>query len=123
METIEKDISFVKVDKNLIGEVKVGEIFGLEVIEVGEQITLKLKKIQGEDTEENNERVKFNEVFKEIDDGLENIISVQISGIKFGSNCRIGKGITFGGINFQLFKDRDLAVIKKNSHWIIVGIY
>ena len=62
------------IDKNLIGEVKVGEIFGLEVIEVGEQITLKLKKIQGEDTEENNERVKFNEVFKEIDDGLENII-------------------------------------------------
>jgi hypothetical protein len=116
-----KDTSFVKVDKELIGEVKLGEVFGLEVVEIGEQITLKLKRIQ--ETEEDNERVGFYEVFKEIEDGLENIVVVQISGIKFGANCRIGKGITFGGINFQLFKGRDLLVIKQPNYWTVVGIY
>ena len=117
METKE----FVKVDKNLIGDCKVGDIFGLEVSEVGEQITLKLKKLS--EGEEENERVGFYEVFKEIDGGLENIIPAQIGGGKFGANCRIGSGVTFGGINFQLFKGRDLAVIKKNDYWIVVGIY
>jgi len=112
---------FVKVDKELIGEVKIGEIFGLEVVEINEKVTLQLKRIQ--EVEEEGEQVKFYDVFKEIDGGLENIIPVQIGGIRFGSNCKIGKGITFGSIDFQLFKGRDLSVIKKNDYWILVGIY
>jgi hypothetical protein len=120
-----EDNYFVKVNKELIKgdlDIKVGDIFGLEVSEVGEQIVFQLKRI--ENSTKDAEETKFSECFKQNWDGsLKTVRTLQIGGIKMQHPTKIGKGILFGGIDMQLFIGRNLSVIKQPDYWTIVGIY
>ena len=120
-----EDNYFVKVNKELIKgdtDIKVGDIFGLEVEKVGEQIVFKLKRI--EDSTKDAEQTKFFECFRQNWDGsLEPLRKIKIGGLKMDSGVKLGKGVLFGGIDLHLFLGRDLSVIKQPDCWTIVGIY
>ena len=114
---------FVKVDKELIGEAKVGEVFGLEVIEVGEQITLKLKKLQELSEENQAEEIKFSEVFAEGIGGLILKHNIKVNGVIFASGTFAPKDISLGGIIWQNYLNRNLSVVKNKDYWKFIGIY
>jgi len=120
-----EDKYFVKVNKELIKgdlDIKVGDIFGLEVSEVGEQIVFQLKRI--ENSTKDAEEVKFSECFKKNWDGsLESVRELRICGLQMEQGVKVGKNIFFAGIDFHLFFGRNLSVIKQPDCWIIVGIY
>ena len=120
-----EDNYFVKVNKELIKgdtDIKVGDIFGLEVEKVGEQIVFKLKRI--EDSTKDAEQTKFFECFRQNWDGsLEPLRKIKIGGLKMDLGVKLGEGVLFGGIDLHLFIGRNLSVIKQPDCWTIVGIY
>lgn len=112
---------FLQVDKSLIdNDVSIGDEFVLEVSEVGEKITLQLKR---KSKFEKSERVPFSDVFTYTSGVLVTKVPVRISGVEFGVGVSCGNGVTMGGINFYLFIGRELSVIKRPDVWIIDGIY
>lgn len=76
---------------------------------------------------ENYRRVKFTDVFEEKSDGsLSPKVPIEINGVSFNSETIFPVGVIFGGIDFHLYKNRDIAVQKfedpvENTH--IVGFY
>ncbi|HBD24536.1 MAG: hypothetical protein A2566_03720 [Candidatus Zambryskibacteria bacterium RIFOXYD1_FULL_40_13] len=61
--------------------------------------------------DENYRRVKFNDVFDEKPDGsLSPKVPIEINGVNFNSGTTFSKGVVFGGIDFHLYKNRDIAI-------------
>lgn len=59
-------------------------------------------------------RYKFSDIFQDsTEDYLVLKKPIEISGIKFQSGIRIQKGVALGGIDFHLFRGRDIAVVDK----------
>ena len=118
---------FCKVDEDFVKEngledSKVGDILGLEVVEIDKGLTLKLKRIK--ESEKDAEKVSFDDIFESRwDKSLRTKRPIKIGDIPFGENVTISKGVLFAGIDFQLFKGRDLSVIKEERYWKILGIY
>jgi hypothetical protein len=69
-------------------------------------------------------KYKFDEVFKENSDGsLTPVRSIQVHQTVFGPSASFRKGVAFGGINFHLYKNRDIAAEEKNGTLKIVGFF
>lgn len=70
---------------------------------------------------------KFLDIFEEFLDGsLSPKMAIEISGIKFTPGMRFQKGVAFGGIDFHLYKYRNIAIAdQKNEDGSlkIVGFY
>ncbi len=59
-------------------------------------------------------RYKFDDIFQELPDGsLTPKRPIEINGIMFGPGTFFQKGVVFGGIDFHLYKGRDIAIIKQ----------
>lgn len=71
------------------------------------------------------ERKKFLEIFQEnADSSLTPKQSIEINGIRFGPGVTFQKGVAFGGIDFQLFKYRDIQVEPQADGSLkIIGFY
>lgn len=75
------------------------------------------------------ERVPFLEIFNEYPDGsLSPRVPIEVNGALFKPGVVFQKGVIFGGVDFQLYKYRDIAFQRKandtyqNIHQI-VGFY
>ena len=73
----------------------------------------------------NPTRKQFLEVFQEFPDGsLSPKSIINVNGVIFGPGTVFQKGVIFGGIDFQLYKYRDIAVeIQSDGSFKIVGFY
>ena len=71
------------------------------------------------------ERLGFLAVFTELPDGsLSPRVYIDVKGVVFGRGVVFQKGVVFGGIDFQLYKYRDIAIEKlPNGTFKIVGFY
>ena len=104
-------------------DAKIGDTFALEVVKV-ENGEVKLNFVRIKESEKNAEKVAFVEIFGDtLDGGLKTIRPVKISDIPFAENVIISKGVLFAGIDFSLFKGRDLSVVKEERYWKIIGLY
>ena len=75
-----------------------------------------------------SKRYSFSEVFKSGEDAsLSLMLPIEVNGAIFPADTIFTKGILYGGIDFYLYKDRDLAVeVEKDSEGgplKIVGFY
>ena len=69
-------------------------------------------------------RYTFNQIFKEnLDGSLTPIKTVQINGLTFGPDISFQKGVASGGIDFHLYKNRDVAAKEENGVLNIVGFF
>jgi len=70
-------------------------------------------------------RYKFTDIFQESSDGaLSPKKQIEVNGVVFGQGINFQKGVAFGGIDFHLFKYRDIAAIEKEGDVLeIVGFY
>lgn len=70
------------------------------------------------------ERVTFREIFNVFPDGtLEPRTNIQVGGISFGPGVRFSRGASFAGIDFTLFVDRDLQIIRQPDWIQILGVF
>jgi len=77
-----------------------------------------------EDQIENQERLNFSDIFQEQSDGsLTPKVKIEVNGVSFGPGITFQKGVAFGGIDFYLFKNRDIAIVKEGDIYKIVGFY
>ncbi len=71
-----------------------------------------------------NGTYKFLDVFQENSDGsLTPKRQIRVNGISFDSGVTFQKGVSFGGIDFHLYKYFDLAVNEDNGVLNITGFY
>lgn len=69
-------------------------------------------------------RLKFNQLFREYPDGtVEPIELLKVGEVLIAPGVRFGKGATFAGIDFLLFRDHDFEVRKIDGQIIIERIY
>ena len=71
-------------------------------------------------------RKKFDEIFKQLDDGaLQPRHQVQVGSIQFGPGAQISKGILLAGIDFTTLVDREFEVddSTKPDVWILKSVY
>lgn len=69
-------------------------------------------------------KYKFSEVFQESPDGsLMPIKPIQVNGVVFGPSVSFQKGIAFGGIDFHLYKNRDIAAKEEGGILNFVGFF
>ncbi len=80
--------------------------------------------------EENYRRVKFSEVFEEKSEGaLSPKVPIEINGVNFVAGTLFSKGVIYGGIDFHLYMNRDIAIqnseVEEETDGIfhIVGFY
>ncbi len=65
---------------------------------------------------ENYKRLKFLDIFQEYPDGsLSPKMSIEVNGVIFNSGTIFQKGVVFGGIDFHLYKYKDIAVISEEN--------
>lgn len=70
------------------------------------------------------DRYNFWDLFQENADGsLTPKERIDVNGIEFGPGVHFQRGVIFGGINFHLFKNHDIAVEKNGSVAVIKGFY
>jgi hypothetical protein len=71
------------------------------------------------------ERIPFLQVFNELSDGaLSPRVPIDVNGVSFGPGVVFQRGVIFGGIDFQLYKYRDIAVERQATGVLrIVGFY
>jgi len=70
------------------------------------------------------EKIPFLEVFAEHPNGaLSPKRVINVNGITFGQGVVFNTGLTFGGIDFHLFKYLDIAAENKEGVLIIQGFY
>ncbi len=104
---------------------KIGDKFCWKVVDFDKKeqsVDFILEKI--EDSSEGVERVKFSDCFKKNWDGsLETKRKIKVNSLILNKNVKIGEGLLVGGINFLLFSDKDISVIKELDCWIIKGFY
>ena len=56
-------------------------------------------------------RYKFTDIFQELPDGsLSPKEPIEVNGTVFGPGTTFQKGVVYGGIDFHLFKYRDIAI-------------
>ncbi len=69
--------------------------------------------------------IPFFEAFQELSDGsLTPKKAMEINGTVFGPGVTFRKGVAFGGIDFQLFKGRALAVEEQDDGTLkFIGFY
>lgn len=69
------------------------------------------------------QRYRFLEIFREnLDGSLTNIKPINVNGATF-NNCTFGAGVSFGGVNFHLYKYLDIAAEERNGILVIKGFY
>ncbi len=69
-------------------------------------------------------RKKFWEIFRENHDGsLAPIKTISVNGVSFDPQVSFGPGVQFGGVNFHLYKNLDVAVEEREGVLVIKGIY
>lgn len=69
-------------------------------------------------------RYKFNQVFREEEDGrLTPMHHVQIGGVSIGPGITFGSGVEFSGVNIHDFKGYDLEVEEKDNKLVVRGFY
>lgn len=69
-------------------------------------------------------RYKFNDIFKENEDGtLSPIRQIRIGGVSFGPNVAFGPNAAFASINFHTYKGHDLEIDEEDGVLVIQGIY
>lgn len=69
-------------------------------------------------------RIKFLDVFKENNDGsLTPKKSIFVNSISFNQGVTFQKGVSFGGIDFHLYKYWDIEADDKNGVLDIKGFY
>jgi hypothetical protein len=70
-------------------------------------------------------RLPFSEAFQELPDGsLSPKQPIEVGGTRFGPGVIFTKGVAFGGIDFQLFRGRDLAVeLQPDGTLRLIGFY
>jgi hypothetical protein len=57
-------------------------------------------------------RHRFLEVFKELPDGaLSLLIPIEVNGVTFGPGVVFQRGVVYGGIDFHLYKYKDIAFL------------
>lgn len=112
---------FIEVKKELIGECKVGDVFGLKVVSIGETVELGLERIK--DSEEARERIDFDKVFERKVDGVETLIPLKINGLGFNAGTFVKSGISLAGIDFTPYIGRDLSVVKEGEYYKLLGMF
>ncbi|OGI57390.1 hypothetical protein A2640_02225 [Candidatus Nomurabacteria bacterium RIFCSPHIGHO2_01_FULL_36_23] len=74
--------------------------------------------------ESDYKKYKFSEIFKEnLDGSLTPIKPIQINGVTFRSSTSFQKGVAFGGIDFHLYKNRDIAAKEENDILNFIGFF
>lgn len=69
-------------------------------------------------------RFKFLDIFQENNDGsLTPKKQILVNGISFGPNVVFQKDVTFGGVDFHLYKYWDISGKEENGVLIIEGFY
>lgn len=70
------------------------------------------------------QRFNFFQIFKVNSDGsIEPIRVVRVGGVQMGPGVRLGRGVSFGGVDLSQFVGRDFKVEEQNGILIIIGIY
>ena len=70
------------------------------------------------------ERATFREIFSVFPDGtLEPRTNIQVGDVSFGPGVRFSRGASFAGIDFTLFIDRDLQIIRHADRIQVLGVY
>lgn len=62
-------------------------------------------------------RFEFKDIFQELNDGsLELKIPIEVNGVIYNAGTKLQKGVIYGGIDFNLYKNRAIAVdLEENS--------
>lgn len=69
-------------------------------------------------------REQFYNLFRETPDGvLEPMRRLMINGVTMGPGVKIGKGVSFGGIDLHLYKGLDAAIDEQGDTVVIKGFY
>lgn len=69
-------------------------------------------------------RVTFDSVFNKLPDGrLEPKQPIRVGGVTLGPGVQFGRGVSFGGIDFTQFLDRDFEIDTDGNVIVIKGIY
>lgn len=69
-------------------------------------------------------RVNFDTLFVKHEDGtIEPTQRIRVGGVTIGPGLKIRKGVSFGGIDFHDFIDRDFSVDTDNDVLVIKAIY
>ena len=69
-------------------------------------------------------RYPFGQIFKEnLDGSLTPIKTIRVNGLAFGPDVSFQKGVAFGGIDFHLYKNRDIAAKEENGILNIIGFF
>jgi len=69
-------------------------------------------------------RLNFDTLFVTHDDGsIEPKQQIRVGGIAFGPGVRFNQGVSFGGVDFTLFRGRDFEVQTEGNIFVIKGIY
>jgi hypothetical protein len=69
-------------------------------------------------------RINFYQIFRINDDeSMESSRIVRIGGLQFCPGVRLGRGVSFGGIDLAQYVGCDFRVEEQNSILIITGIY
>ncbi len=70
-------------------------------------------------------RYKFWEIFQELPDGsLSPKVQIEVNGIFFGPGVVFQKGVVFGGVDFYLYKSREIAATEQENGILkIEGFY
>lgn len=82
--------------------------------------------VRGDDKRGNKmiNRYKFSEIFKKNFDGsLSPIKTISVNGIVFGQGISFSNGVSFGGVNFFLYQNNDIAAEEENGILQIRGFY
>lgn len=70
------------------------------------------------------QRIPFYKVFTKKPDGsLTPIRVISVNGITIGPGVAFGKGVNFGGVDFFLYEQFDIAAEEVNGTLIIKGFY
>lgn len=74
--------------------------------------------------ENDYDRYAFDAVFRENFDGsLTPIRTIKVNGVLFGSDISFSKGVAFGGVDFHLYKNRDIAAKEEDGTLTILGFF
>ncbi|MEI7741135.1 MAG: hypothetical protein WCJ29_01370 [bacterium] len=69
-------------------------------------------------------RYRFFSVFKENPDGtLTPLRAINVNGVIVGPGVSFGSGVALGGVNFQEYKNLDIAGEDQGSVLVIKGFY
>jgi len=70
-------------------------------------------------------RYKFLDIFQESPDGsLSPKVQIEVNGVSFGPGVAFQKGVVFGGVDFYLYKYRDISATQQDNGVLkIEGFY